>query len=369
MNYYNSGFFLFLLLLVFSCNHSKTKNNTNKSIKTVETSIIDTSKANNDSIVFSFSFIGCNRADRSDRHMWESTANEPVLERIFDSIANAKRQDELFFFLGDLVLGETNTYKLGRQLKAWVDLYNKSSLKQTKIQLIAIPGNHELLTYVDSLDAEFPLVGSTDVWLKYMDKYMPTDREIAPDTDSLDNRLTFSFTRRNIGFIVMNTDSFYPYPYPKKVIDNGYGLAESRVPTDWITKKIAHFQSVDSIDHIFVLGHKPHYIGSKVAHGHDGIVGGTKIWDAMNNSDKTHAMLSAHVHEYIRSQPITNGPYQVVAGNGGSTMPDFFGYSTINIYEDNRVELITKGFDVDTPYYRTSAKDSMKVRDHVFFTR
>lgn len=301
-----------------------------------------------DSVLFSFAFVGCNRIDRGDRHKEAankngSTANVPVLNRIFEDIDALPKTPDLFFFLGDLVLGETNTNKLNSELAAWKTFY-QDSLARRNMELVAVPGNHEMLYYEQSDGNEYPLNGATDVWLQYMNEYMPTSRTTAPSTDSMDNKLTFSFTRGNVGFVVMNTDTYNP---PNN--EHPFG-AESRVPIDWINKELARLQRKPDIEHVFVLGHKPHYISkTDTAQGHDGIHDGEKIWQQMEN---THAlaMLSAHKHWYDCFQ-VDDKVTQVIAGNGGSTMPKEFGYSLIQIMQSGKVELISKGYKVTHPYY------------------
>ncbi len=79
-----------------------------------------------DKPIFSFSFTGCNRIGRiaqsSDN---PSTANKFAMQRIFKELTDEEYQPELFFFLGDLVLAETNTTNLKTQLGAWNEIYKE----------------------------------------------------------------------------------------------------------------------------------------------------------------------------------------------------------------------------------------------------
>ena len=322
-----------------------------------------------DSVVFSFAFLGCNRIDWADvTDSIPSTANKGVLERIFKEMSNLKDRPELFFFLGDLVLAETDTAKLNTQLGAWVKLYTENEFSQSGIELVAVPGNHEMLFSKEtkapdgkSEYKEYPLRFSTQIWLEHMKEYMPKDREVITGSDSLINTMTFSFMRNNVGFIVMNTDTYNP-----PTTENPYGL-EGQIPTQWILDKISEYKSDIDIDHIFVLGHRPYYVDGVPETGHTGLPEGPVLWAAMTKY-KVPAMLSAHVHDYQRMQPNGEGTYQVIAGNGGSKgTATFFGYTTINILSNGEIQLIAKGFDVANPYNVVSDGPTT-VRDSTILT-
>jgi len=287
-----------------------------------------------------------------------------VLERIFKEIVAETQQPELFFFLGDLVLAESTLTNLNTQLAAWKKLYDANPISTSGIEMVAVPGNHEMLYSKKEASGEYkeyPLKGATEIWMQYMGKYMPTQRDSVEGKESFINSMTFSFTRHNTGFIVMNTDTYNP---PTK--ENPYGM-EGLVPTSWILNKITEYQKDETIEHIFILGHKPYYVCGVPKTDHEGLPEGSVIWSAMKAGGVT-AMLSAHVHDYQRSQPDDEGPYQIVAGNGGSEgSATFFGYSTITILDDGNVQLVSKGFDVGTPYDVVSDKPSI-VRDETMLT-
>jgi len=229
-------------------------------------------------------------------------------------------------------------------------LYESDSFSKSGIELVAVPGNHEMLyaREVGSDWKEFPLKGSTDIWLKYMAPYMPVDRDRVASSDTLDNRLTFSFTRANVGFVVMNTDSYNP-PTAK----DPYGV-EGMIPTQWVIDKVNQYKADTTIEHIFVLGHKPYYVDGVGNTGHGGLPEGPTIWPKFQDAGVV-AMLSAHLHDYQRWQPINDslggGTYQVIAGNGGSKgSAPFFGYSTIDIMSSGEVHLNSVGFCKGDPY-------------------
>lgn len=368
------AFFTLMLLIIISSCKSDVKQ---------EKIVDNNTEVEVDSVLFSFSFVGCNRVNRGDIvDSIPSTANKFALQRIFKEVVALEEQPELFFFLGDLVLAESTTQKLHDQLGAWLKLYETDSISTSKIELVAVPGNHEMLyakevlkkkkrnkkkpKKKDSTWKEFPLKGSTDIWLNHMKGYMPTDRETAPSSDTLDNRLTFSFERHNVGFVVMNTDSYNP---PTK--KHPYGV-EGMVPTQWIINKVNEYKADTSIDHIFVLGHKPYYVNGEGETGHDGLPAGPVLWPALQDA-RVNSMLSAHKHDYQRWQPINDslggGTYQVIAGNGGSEgKAPFFGYSTISIMKSGKVNLNSVGFCIGDPYTEAVPQNATLPRDEVTLT-
>lgn len=350
-----------LFILIFIIGISSCKSDKKEKVDPV---VEDVVAAEKDSVIFSFSFMGCNRIDRKDvEDSVPSTANKYVLQRIFSEMSAMERKPEMFFFLGDLVLAESTTQKLHDQLEAWLALYESDSFSKSGIELVAVPGNHEMLyaKEVGSDWKEFPLKGSTDIWLKFMAPYMPADRDRVASSDTLDNRLTFSFTRANVGFVVMNTDSYNP-PTAK----DPYGV-EGMIPTQWVIDKVNQYKADASIEHIFVLGHKPYYVDGVGNTGHGGLPEGPTIWPKFQDAGVV-AMLSAHLHDYQRWQPINDslggGTYQVIAGNGGSKgSAPFFGYSTIDIMSSGDVRLNSVGFCIGDPYTEPVPENPTTSRD------
>lgn len=359
---------LILLISISSCDFRE---------KNKEIAVVEIKSVEKDSVVFSFSFLGCNRVDKGDVYdTIPSTANKYVLERIFNEVNTSLRKPEIFFFLGDMVLAATNKAELNTQLKAWKTLYENDSISKSGIEMVAVPGNHELL-YTKKVKVkkkgkkkkekmQFPLAGSTDIWLKYMKPYMPADRDTVASSNKIDNRLTYAFVRENIGFVVMNTDSYNP---PTK--KNKYGK-EGIIPTSWIIDKVNEFKADKRIEHIFVLGHKPYYVNNKTETGHGGLPAGPVLWPALEEA-RVAAMLSAHKHDYQRWQPINKelggGTYQIIAGNGGSKgVAPFFGYSTISIMASGDVKLNSFGFCKGNPYYAAVPENPTTLRDEVLLT-
>jgi len=358
-------FTLFIGLLL-SCNSNKK---TNTVIDSNEATILE---EKTDSILFSFTFLGCNRVDRKQQHDTTatngSTANLSALKRIWTEIADLERKPDLFFFLGDMVLAESTTQNLDSQLQNWVKLYKNKSFSEisdSNIEMVAIPGNHEMLFWHDYKVAnhdEWPLKGATKIWMNHMKDFMPADRDHIKGTDSINNQMTFSFVRENVGFVLMNTDT-----YNEPTVQNPYGL-EGQIPTQWIIDKVTQYQKDPTIDHVFVLGHKPYYVSGRPETGHLGLSEGPVLWPKLN---ETHvvAMLSAHLHDYQRMQPGGEGTYQIIAGNSGSPgSATFFGYSKIDIMSNGEVKLTSMGYDKGDPYYKAMPNSPSTPRDTTSLT-
>jgi hypothetical protein len=331
-------YFLFTLcaaILLISC---VTKSKSETTIDNSQIEEFSTLPTAVDKPIFSFAFVGCNRVNWKDQiPAVPSAANLPVLQRIFDDLDSIAPHPKLLFFLGDMVEGENTIRDLRTQLDAWVKRY-EDSLKISGIELVAIPGNHEMLHYGDP---EYPLKGATNTWMKHMTPYMPIDRDIIT-TDSLNNRATFSFVRHNTAFVVMNTDT-----YNEDSLGN-HGV-EGMIAFKWIKKKIEHYRGVDTVDHIFVLGHKPAYFDGSFHTLHAGFPDSEKLWSVLRKNEVS-ALLSAHKHCYYRGQPYGDSTYQIIAGNGGSSFngakepPLFFGYSVIHVYANQPPRLESIGF-------------------------
>jgi hypothetical protein len=174
--------------------------------------------------------------------------------------------------------------------------------------------------------------------------------------------MTFSFVRKNVAFILMNTDT---YNAPTK--KDPYGL-EGQIPTEWIVNKVASYRKNKNIEHIFVLGHKPYYVSGSPEIGHAGLPAGPVLWPKLNENHVV-AMLSAHLHDYQRMQPGGQGTYQIIAGNSGSPgSAKFFGYSKIDIMLDGSVKLTSMGYDIGSPYFKAVPDNPSTLRDSTRLT-
>ena len=168
-----------------------------------------------DPIVYSFAFFGCNRVDKD---AWvakgnPSSANLPQLRRTYQDISDLKPRPNILFATGDLVLGygDDKGEEVRKQLDAWIEEYRRSPLNG-KIELVALPGNHEMNRKVGKDKVASPY--TTGVWNDWLsaNKLMPLEpngpREGGPDGLADDqSRLNYSFDRGVLHFTVLNTDT------------------------------------------------------------------------------------------------------------------------------------------------------------------
>lgn len=326
-----------------------------------------------DSVLFCFAFMGCNRIDWKDTanaNTNASTANVPELQRSFNEIAQLKPRPDLFFFLGDLVLGlDQDPKKLAHQLSAWKKQQQDpafSALAKSGIKVIAIPGNHEML-FMDTPGYELPWKGALPAWMSVMTSYMPNGPiKRVGGPDSLNHLQTYSFDYKNTHFIMVNTDTYNP------------ALKIGIAPAAWINADIAAARNHKNTEHIFLLGHKPSYVDAPITDPAEFLDTNitNAIWPVMEQY-KAEGMLSAHSHQYYRTQPHAGKSYQVIAGNGGSVyekhLPkdhQFYGYSVIYILKNGKVMLRSMGRPVSKKDYLESLTPAIKttVRDAIDMT-
>lgn len=315
-----------------------------------------------DTLLFSFVFVGCNRIDRHDKGKAgtnASTANVPELKRTFQEVTQLDPQPNYFFFLGDLVLGlKEDSLVLTNELGNWVNQYNDSSfsgISSASTEMIAIPGNHEMLYYSDDLGSEIPYSNASFIWQNEMSSFMPQGVSINKiSSDSLNNLQTYSFNYLNTHFILMNTDTY-----------NSDSLI-GQIPANWIKQDIENTRTDSAIEHIFLLGHKPAYVDAPRGAPDETIDTAlvSVIWPAME-SNQVEAMLSAHSHQYYREQP-TGQSYQIIAGNGGSPYVkdldidhQFFGYTHISVMSSGKIILKSMGRNIPATNYLEAIPDSV----------
>ncbi len=365
--------FFSVLIVFLSCNNKRSSGKKETDVLvTTGSSFIDP-----DSVLFSFVFMGCNRVDLKDTgnsNTNASTANVPELQRTFNEIAALNPKPVFYFFLGDEVLGlNKDTTVLSTQLQAWRNQYEDasfSSLPNSGIQLVAIPGNHEML--YEKHHAENPSKHALQAFVNQLGAYMPSGVTInrVGGADSLDNLMTYSFTYNNTHFILINTDT---YDKSGKI-----GMA----PASWIAADIVTARKDTSVKHIFLLGHKPALVNQPL-YMPDGestmdVSVVQTIWPVMD-SNQVEAMLSAHSHQYDRIQPDSSMSYQIIAGNGGSIYEhkaendpsrQFYGYTIVYVMKNGQVMLQSMGRSVPYKNYLESIPASLPttIRDTVNIT-
>jgi hypothetical protein len=294
-----------------------------------------------DSVLYTFVVTGCNRLDKGDTNTATnpSTANLGALNRMFSDLPTLNPKPKYFFFLGDMVIGKTDSAHLRTQLAAWVQLYQTSPMPASGITFVPVMGNHE------SNDGQVGNASLENVWLSVMAPYIFGNngpKVGGPDGETTDqSKLSFSFDFQDSHFIAINTDA----------PNHGY-----QAPTHWVASDIATARANPATKHVFVLGHKPAYSFDYALGGTDGLGMYSSLRDsfwAVLTSNKVDAMFSAHNHLMRRVQP-TNNTWMVIAGDGGSILnggaginEEYYGYVLVSVMKSGKV--IVKSMGHDTP--------------------
>ena len=294
---------------------------------------------------FSFVLVGCNRVDVADVTPENpSTANIEQLNRTFREVAELRPLPKLFFFIGDLVYGyNSDASVIEDELIAWRELYENSSLPELGVELVAIPGNHEVQG-----DDRLAYLAAEEVWLRVMEPYIARGgngpHEGGEDELSTDqSRLTYSFNYRGTHFLILNTD---PVDW------------DWRVPVRWIQRDLEDASAGDA-RHIFALGHKPAFPWPGVPT--DGLSRYPDVrddfWSSMEKSG-AEAMFAAHNHLWYKQRPDPDGTWQIIAGNGGSVLePTFphedgyYGFTLVTVDQGGDVTVTSFGRDVPKEGY------------------
>lgn len=314
-------------------------------------------KAKAPAIAYSFVTVGCNRISWSDDgKAWkaspyynEAHANLTQLNATFDDVLKLEHTPDYFFFTGDLVLAENpDKNVLIDQLKGWKKLYAEHAISKSAVKMVAIPGNHEFL-YSEAPDYnEVPNEHAHKIWLELMGDFIAGSNgpgKGGPDSLIYDeSKLTYSIDHKGDHFVMMNTDT---YDQPGKV------------PAHWIVNDLHSFRSAHPKGHIFLFGHKPAYDAGGAATGDASDPGFAynqaqldAIWDAMDTT-RSEAMFSAHEHLFWAGVPAGHKSWQIIAGNGGTTLEtgDFFGFTEVQVMTDGTVKAISHGRPVPKPDY------------------
>lgn len=314
-----------------------------------------------DTLLYSFAVIGCNRLDNSDiTSNNTSTANINQLRQSFTELAIMNPVPNYLFMAGDIIYGySSDTNQLKNELTAWEKLYESSPLALTGIKLVALPGNHEVMSGKNKPAYQ----GAEQAWLSIMKPYIAGNN--GPKTGDADHMitdqssLTYSFDYLNTHFIVLNTD-----PVGK----------EADIPVKWVTDDINNAK-MKGAKHIFAIGHKPAYPFPPEDGIDVNIQDRNQFWAAME-SNKAEAMIAAHNHVYYRTQPDAGKTWQIISGNGGSPLSgniasdkqQYFGYVVVSVYTSGKVISTSYGRDVPSGGYNaqfintpTTVRDSLDI--------
>ncbi|MEI6881768.1 MAG: metallophosphoesterase, partial [Bacteroidota bacterium] len=308
---------------------------------------LDSSKSQTSNVNLDYSFVvlGCNRVETNDSVGNPSTANIYQINRVFTEVAQMSPLPKYIFFTGDIVLGyENDTVKLASQLTNWLAIYNAHPIKNTSVQLVVIPGNHETQ---DKANGKKSFVAAERTFVRIMQNYIlgsngPSITGLTAGTDSLttdQSKLTYSFDYNNDHFVVINTD-----PVGR----------DGRASYKWIGSDIASARA-RGVRHIFGLGHKPAFTGHFKSTP-DGLenfpIQRDSLWNIFENN-QVDAFITAHVH--VSDTVIKNAgkTTQIIAGNGGSLVETtfidspyaYFGYVVVNVYKNDSVNVKNMGRD------------------------
>lgn len=312
--------------------------------------------------VMSFSVMGDSGLGAPEFLQVPSSANVPQLTRNIADLASLEPRPEVSFMTGDLVMNfaEDQGQELASQLQAWQALF--STLPGSgALDFVPSIGNHESCEYDTATGQQWPNPASYPVWQGWAashgyDRYAgngPTPAGQNPDLLLQDERnLSYSFTRGNVRFVVVNTDTLASpvdpatqKPYP------GW------VPIHWLESELVRAQADFAVDHIFVIGHRVLEAPPWAVDEDEGPVLDTptyplasRLITALKACSKVRAYLCGHIHcQDLRRLQGGTGPWQVITGSTGSPLdpgwtPEggtYFGFRVVNLYSDGRVGLVS----------------------------
>jgi hypothetical protein len=314
-----------------------------------------------DPTIYRFAFVGCNRlgfGELSDGN--PSSANVLQLLAILNGLPEVQPAVSHFFMAGDLVTNlDPGTQTLQTQLTAWLELLGTSALPASPIELVTFTGNHEVLVSRKDPDTgdfvEFPNPPTLPVWTSIMAAFIrgndgPTTA--LPNMDQLtddQSQLSYTFQDGNILFIILNTDTFVD----DKILGD--------VPLNWLEERLDQATSNNTVDHVFVMGHKPVVSppGAEEPAGAGSIRQEEKAAMAqlLGEHHKVRGYLCAHAHLW-NYQVLDGGAPQVIAGNAGSqveppfddTRRGYYGYTLYSLHTSGSVHLESWGRPIPTPY-------------------
>ncbi|MBU0731332.1 metallophosphoesterase [Patescibacteria group bacterium] len=293
-----------------------------------------------------------------------SSANLPQLDQNLKDISQAEPKADLVVFLGDMVMNQVqdNGETLKIQLDAWQEHYQSLSVAGD-MNLLPVPGNHELNFYDTDTGTEAPNPGAIDAWLAWFkqnsyDKYAgngPTPTGDNPDDLVRDESdLTYSFNIGDVHFLIINTDTL------NTKTDAKTGLVMERwIPINWVKDDLEKAQADPAISAIIVMGHRPARSETRTAEYAETAILDTPahpfdkmLMEAMKENDKVRAYIASHLHTWSASRlEKGKGTWQVVSGNAGAELDGdwhpqggpYFGYCLLDIYQDGKVVLRSYG--------------------------
>lgn len=335
--------FLTLILFLNSCNSSKP----------------GTQEPAGPSVLFSFVYMGDNQIGDAGWLATQTTnpssANVPQLRQNIIDTANLNPKPAFVLMGGDMVLNEAEDtgQTLTGQLNGWDEVF-AAIPGSGSVNFIPIIGNHESNTHDAALDAEYPVLAFSTIFIQWLtdngyDTYAgngPT-----PAGDNLDklvrdeSKLTYSFNYLNNHFIIMNTDTQTTEINP--ATNKSY---TGWIPVNWVVNDIETAQANPNISNIFLMGHMP--ITSPKGSS-DEIINtskypfGARLLTAIEGNSKVRVYLASHLHSYYYQKLATNNNrWEFISGNAGAPpQSDLsywkgqsgFGFLLVNVYENGNI--------------------------------
>ena len=295
------------------------------------------------SIDYSFVVVGCDRENPADTIGVASTANVCEVNRLFTEVMGLAPQPDFLIVTGDLVYNYSgDTTVLARQLAGWLALYAAHPISSTSIQLIALPGNHEL---ENASNGKASYAAAERTWVRTMSSHIlgnngPTPGQYVQDSIQTSQRqLTYSFNHKTDHFVMLNTDP------------TGW---DAHVPTKWLSADLQAARK-NNARHIFCFGHKPAYPSALTPGNGLDPYNANLFWTVLE-ANQCEALFSAHDHLWDKIQPVAGKTWQIIAGNGGSvtetpwTTP-YFGYTLVNIFTDSSISIKSYGHTINPSTY------------------
>lgn len=300
-----------------------------------------------------------------------SSTNIPQLTQNVADIADLPHKPDFSFILGDLVLAESNDQgqSLQGQLDAWMTLF-RGIPGSAGINVMPLPGNHEMNYYDAALNDAAPDPFSYLVWNTWMTTNQlfpfaangPKPEGANPDKLVQDeSRYTFSFNWGAVHIVVVNTDTLSTVTNPYTgMVYNGW------IPLNWITADLAAAQANPVISTILIMGHRPieapdfippPYYGRTILAMNQYQMA-SEFASLLQNTPKVKAYFCSHVHA-VSAAKLKGAPqvWQIVAGNGGAQLEtnwtpaggQFFGFSEVRLHQSGRISVANYGRAVPPP--------------------
>jgi|WetSurMetagenome_2_1015567.scaffolds.fasta_scaffold00042_21 hypothetical protein len=323
----------------------------------------------NDPVVKSFIAMGDLQIDSAQSvQVNPSATNIPQLQQSVADIAALPHKPDYSFILGDLVKGEKfdQGQALQAQLNAWMKVF-QSIPGSAGINVIPLPGNHEMDYKDEAAKDEAPLPSSYLVWNNWVESNHffpfaangPKPEEANPDKLVQDeSRYTFSFDWGAVHIVVINTDTLSTVTNPATGLIY-YGW----IPINWIAADLAAAQANPAISAILLMGHRPIEAPDFVAstlYGHTILSVNqyqlaSDLATLLQQTPKVKAYLCSHSHSFSAAR-LKGAPrvWQIVTGNGGAKLDKswtpkggpYFGFSEVRLHRSGRLSVANYGRQV-----------------------